>query len=683
MTSSAHSTDKPLTLDNPNLIRELCNGLKASHSSLGRSLDFSMKKSRSDEHSSISMNRKERERQLKAQAEQQKAWDIDGGLQIPTLPTMAPSFTKAADEGVEALGGTKLGRPGYVSVIGLVPTQHTIKCIDDDYELISSFRPYQHDARRAAREAAMREKAAPHPDLLQQLKPSLNWVSPSALVDVGALPLSMFESNKVKDTEMCENSGEDESEQTITCDHPKHIPPIGTYPFTNLGRGGERRRLPGQRMPQLGQYHPRFKVVEPRVTGGHIQPMTQTRSRTAVDESAKESEGGSGATGAAQEGAAATEGEQVEATSAKPQVGSWMFASGTERDGERKSAAPDVFYWPYPDVRSTTKRVICPVRFDIASSHRRRDLQVSGVPAGVYNVTKDLGEGVRDLTMMKTRTGRDSDWISKRDRRVAAASDNLDVDAALAATRPHVKETQLPPRESATQEAERRQQVGKVDTTVSIERDLSFPAPQIAFPEQQKRIRAFEKMVSRDGLPQRDPPGLQLDYTTDPNTVKRRCRSAIIHRRAPGHGDLHDPNPNELGEIPNMKWVKPNHNRTTEFGAGSSRPDHLLPLKDLSYHVEPGYKVVEPRVKGDPMIGTTTNRNQREKITSTKSCGAEVMYDNIDLKDKAKSVPLFEKQITKETQFCGHRIPSERWERNNPKAPGPGYYDVKYSAVEV
>eukprot|EP00796_Vickermania_ingenoplastis_P003975 gene3975-2834_t len=690
-TAEPPKTSKGISIDNPNLIRELCKNIKASHSSLGRSLDCSGGVQK-DESASVSMNRKQREVQLQRQNQQQHAWDVaeTRQLQIPTLPTMAPSFTKAADDGVEALGGTKLGRPGYVSLIGMVPTEQTVKCIDDDFELISSFRPYQHDARRAAREAAMREKAAPHPDLLRQLKPTLGGVSPSTLIDVGSLPLYIFDldsnNNGMDGNDAVDEEGEEE--EIITCNHPKHIKPIGTCPFTNLGRGGERRRLPGQRQPVLGQYHPRFKVVEHRVTGGYIHGTETTKRREPKVEEDEETV----PEPAVGEVPHVTESVMMESVAAasdfssevdnKKQVGSWMFASKSERNPVGLSHAPDVFYWPYPDVRSTSKRVICPVRFDIETSRRRRDLQVSGVPAGVYKVTKELGEGVRDLAMMSTKTGRDNHWVGKKDLRCQAPSDNLKVDEARAATCPHVMETVLPPRIDPATEAERHQAAEKTDRTVSIERDLNFPKSNIGVPEKLQHVRAFEKMVSRDGLPERAPEGLQLDYNANPDLTKQRARSATIHRRAPGHGSLHNPHPNELGEIPNLKWVKPNHARTTEFGAGSSRPDHLLPLKDLTYHVEPGYPHVEPRVRGNPMIGTTITRNQREKVTSTKSCGAEVMYDNIDIKDKPKLVPRFEKQITKETQFCGHRIPSERWERNNPKAPGPGFYNVKYTAVE-
>lgn len=696
-------------IDNKNLINDLWKSAKPSYSVLGRSLDYSTENAadKGDAPSVASfgaaLNRKERERLLKRQAAQQKEWGVASEtphLLIPTLPTMAPSFTKAADEGVEALGGTKMGRPGYVSLISLVPTAQTVKCIEDDFELISSFRPYQHDARRAAKEAAVRENAAPHPDLLSQLRPIFQGVSPSALIDVGALPLHIFEDGK-----KCGNNGEsdiaikdnDGKESNKEASHPQSMPSKGTYPFVNQGRGVVRPRLPGHRTPVLGQYHPRFKVAEPRVTHGYISPQASVQPRKAEQKEEQEvpnlgtellpeaslhfAESLMG------ESLARSLGDYDEKSDRQAETGSWMFTSKSQRQVERVSAAPDKMYWPFPDVRSTTKRVVCPVSFKVKTSHRRRDLQVSGVPAGVYNVTKDMGDGVHDLVMMATTTGRENHWYGKKDAAAvqAASNDLLQVDSALAAIRPHVMETKLPPRieESTSSARDSQHEKGKVlAATVSIEKDPNFPKSYVGAGEKLHQVRSFEKMVSSEGLPHPKPLGLHLDYIVNYDLEKPRKKSVHIHPRAPGHGSLHQPHPTELGEIPNLKWVRPNHDRTTEFGAGSARPSHLLPLKDLTYHVEPGYPYVEPRVRGNPMIGTTINRAQREKIFSSKPNGAEVMYDNLDLKDKVKKVPRFEKQITKETQFCGHNIQSERWQRNNPRAPGPGYYDVKYTLVE-
>lgn len=698
-----------VAIDNKNLINDLWKSAKPSYSTLGRSLDFSRENvgDKEDVPRAVSfgasLNRKERDRLLKRLAAQQKEWgaaDEAPQLHIPTLPTMAPSFTKAADEGVEALGGTKMGRPGYVSLIGLVPTSQTVKCIEDNFELISSFRPYQHDARRAAKEAAVRENAAPHPDLLSQLRPIFQGICPAALIDVGALPLYIFEDqNKAakQDDESALLKDEDEEgkESLIQVYHPKSSPPDGTYPFINQGRGVIRPRLPGRRSPVLGQYHPHFTVVEPRITHGYIAPVASVNAKKAVSEEVLEvphftevlppepsvhlAESVMG------ESMVRSSGGDDERSIRRVDPGSWVFNSRTERRVERVSAAPDKMYWPYPDVRSTSKRVVCPVNFKVRTSHRRRDLHVSGVPAGVYNVTRNMGEGVHDLAMMATTTGRDNHWYGRKDPTCANASSNdtLDVETALKAIRPHVMETKLPARvEFPSSEQGQEEKKNLVASNVSKEENPYFSKSYVGSGEKLHQVRAFDKMVSCEGLSQPKPLGLQLDYAVNYDLEKPRKRAVEIHPRAPGHGSLHQPHPTELGEIPNLKWVKPKNNRTTEFGVGSARPDHLLPLKDLTYHVEPGYPYVEPRVRGNPMIGTTINRSQREKISSCKPNGAEVMYDNLDIKPKVKNVSLFEKQITKETQFCGHNIQSERWLRNNPRAPGPGYYDVKYTQVE-
>lgn len=709
MTTTSRTKAKSGGIHNPNLLDDLRKEMNPSYSSLGKSLDFSRgaHKEESDADAVIGgaavqsygagMSRKERERQLQRQSNQQKAWDVaeTKELQIPTLPTMAPSFTKAADEGVEALGGTKLGRPGYVSVIGLVPTVETVQCIEDDFELISSFRPYQHDARRAAREAAMREKAAPHPDLLSHFRPTLAGVSPMTLIDVGALPLHIFDVNnrgEAEEGELGDGEAAAEVESLLRVEHMKHIPPEGTYPFINQGRGKIRKRLPGQRQPVLGQYFPRFKEVERRVTHGYMKPLAETLPRrvqpedspllTPVQEKDTRPESVAHYAESVADSFGRPGGNISLTTDVKGPVGSWMFASNTYRQPELQTAAPDVYYWPYPDIRSTTKRAVCQVNFKECNSHRRRDLQVSGVPAGVYDVVQDVGANMRDLTQMATKTGRENHWFTKSDLRVHPSSVELDVDEALKATRPHVAAALLPPREVPPTPSEAKTKAGKTDNTVSIERDPNFPATNIGTAEKLNHVRAFEHMISRDGLPQFISPAVQLNYDPNHSIVERRGRSAHIHRRAPAHGTLHNPHPTEIGETPNLKWVKPNHGRTTEFGVGTVRPHNLLPFRDLSYNVEPCYPHVEPRVCGNPMIGTTTNRNQREKLSSTRGCGAEKMYDGVGFKDKVKLVPLFEKQITKETQFCGPRIPSERWERKNPKAPGPGFYDVKYTLVE-
>lgn len=77
------------------------------------------------------------------------------------------------------------------------------------------------------------------------------------------------------------------------------------------------------------------------------------------------------------------------------------------------------------------------------------------------------------------------------------------------------------------------------------------------------------------------------------------------------------------------------------------------------------------------MIGLHLTRDQRASVAAINHCGADVQYDvplptqilsstapsstsfsAYVVQDKPKLIPMFDKQITKETQFCGHRIPS-------------------------
>ncbi|EPY36648.1 hypothetical protein STCU_00476 [Strigomonas culicis] len=85
------------------------------------------------------------------------------------------------------------------------------------------------------------------------------------------------------------------------------------------------------------------------------------------------------------------------------------------------------------------------------------------------------------------------------------------------------------------------------------------------------------------------------------------------------------------------------------------------------------------------MIGTTVSREARARVgPRVAGDGPDVMYDVAGLpKQHALQVPDFDKQITKETQFAGHRVQSERWLAKNPTAPSPGHYDINYSQVEI
>lgn len=117
-------------------------------------------------------------------------------------------------------------------------------------------------------------------------------------------------------------------------------------------------------------------------------------------------------------------------------------------------------------------------------------------------------------------------------------------------------------------------------------------------------------------------------YNVRRTLIDKKLHSGIIHPGAPGHAPLHNAGGaglhTELGDIPNLKWVKPNVSHTTSFGACSSRPTHLLPLHDLSYDTDRCYAVIDPHVKGDPMIGLHLTREQRANVAAINHAGAGV-----------------------------------------------------------
>lgn len=693
-------------LEDPKLLSTLVSQAKSSHSAMGRSIDNAMAHSKLGggvEPSAISRNRLERERQLQLQCDYQEAWEAAAAhaLHIPTLATMAPSFTKAADEGVEALGGTRMEGPGYTSVISLVPTTTSVQCIEDDFELLSSFRPYKHDALHAARQTELRHISSPHPDLLRQLEPTLAAVCPSHLVDMKALPEDLLGSGAAPaPSDQDVGVGDGANDAAV-----RRGPRGGTYPFVCQGRDPLRRHLPGVRQPCLGQYHVRLNEVESRVTGGYIQPPAAPAPVRAAHEEPRGSTQRTDSVLAASSVCATLYDIVSNIGGSVPEVnlqqlkpgenakGSSMFLSEVERNLTRPTAAPDTSYWPYPDVRSTTARVKNGVTFDRPQNSRRREQPVSGIPTGAYDVRQDIANIPQRTVRMATTTSRDAHWFGKKKPLGVDSADCVDLHAALQATRPNVKVAFLQPRVDPKTPAaygglgmgSRLGTAGGDDEghTVSIERDLNFPPPMIGTADSLRRVRQFGSMVGREQSRPNTNVTRNLDYSPEVHLTEERSRAASIHPRAPGHGSLHNPNPNEIGEVPNLKWVKRRTQHAAHFGASSVRPHHVLPFRDLVYHPEPGLRLIEPRVRGNPMLGSVVSRQHRDKVFATAGCGAQVLYGNVDIPSRVKSVPLFVKQITKETQFCGHRIQSERWERNNPKAPGPGYYTVNYSQVEV
>lgn len=726
-------------------------------------------------------------------------------LQVPTLPTVTPSFTKAADEGVEVLGGTRMQAPGYTTMVGLVPTADTVQCIDDDYELISSMRPYRYDDRRAARQHALRRVSAPpHPDLLRQLEPTLAAVCPTDLVDVDSLPLEYLLNAMRAGCGNDEDDGEEGDGSEEGYDHVNENddgdgdvndkdtggPRDGTYPFVCQGRPtlGGRRRLPGNRQAQLGQYNPRYGVVDPRVTGGYMKPVGTAAPLTrAALNAAAAGDGGSNATGGAGGGEHGGEGSWSSAgsvasndgrvrsttmrgtvpsrsglfgqtnhsrasrlggTLAQPKQpeageedsnaphlkpgenikGSSMFLSKTERKMTRGTAAPNVMYWPYPDARSTVKRILCTVQYNVPQTYRRRDPPVSGVPSAVYEVCNDIANMPQKRVVMATTTGRDAHWYGKkwgteratqkeRQHNIANSADGADPDAALRATRPKERCATLPPRTTDTllDSTRRRQEEQLRANTVSVEMNLAYPPSLIGGADKLTRIRTFDHTTARstrglhNAAVSHDAPLRPLSgpYDDGSRTIetalaltRRQAPSVHIHGGAPGHGPVHTTTTHtELGETPNLRLVKPTTERATTFGPGASYTaaggsvgggggggdrNPAPAARDLSYDCTRGFAVVEPRVRGDPAIGSVTSRQQRDGVFATHGCGPShvLSYDGLEMPDKVKSVQRFETQITKETQFVGHRIQSERWNRKNPKAPGPGFYNVSYKAVD-
>lgn len=835
--SAGHRGGGGSTLDDPNLLSGLVKSAKSAHSTLGRALDTNLSHQRFGgaemEPSALTMNKRERERQVHLQramqatcrdthlratgprsgdstavaateakksataaasapssatpktAAAQRASSAGASqLFIPALPTMAPSMTAAADDGTEALGGTRIGGDdrGYVTLIGAVPTYNTTRLIEDNYELVSSFRAYRTDALRTEQETALRDVSAPHPDLLQQLAPLVQasaqpplqanaaaGVYQHLLVDQETLPYSLRQrfaaAQAAQDAaaaaadaeggDRAEGAASPAAATAAATQVPKSAAERRTYSFTCQGRPGitgapycgpvggadvkraspaARRRQVGRRQPCLGQYHLRYSVVEPRVIGGYVQPQATSPRQASLASQQQQQQQAAGADGDATTDYDGTmrpqsvAGENASvfgqtqrddlfgATNARPAdsgesgerggsnkhgrniKGSSMFISESLREVKHGTAAPDVVYWPYPDVRSTTKRVPCLVQLDNPTTHRRREPLVSGVPASVYEVCGDIAANQPRNVVMDRTTGRASHWIGRAATDVPG--EPLDVDESLRATRPKERVTTLPPRTAADGASggaaaasfDLARARAAVDTSVSVERDLAFPRSFIGNAEQVARVRDFGKVRSRadrEAVARRNQgsgagngvlPGAAeeaLEWT------EARSRSALIHLRAPGHQELHVHNTTELGNVPSLALTKPRAGCTTDLGKGQPRPVHLLPLRDLTYDAAPGYALTGPRVKGTPAIGRTVSRAQVRARVPDEGCGAKVMYNPTDyLRPPVKSVPNFETQITKEYEFRGHRVQSERYLRLFPSAPGPGHYTVNYSQVE-
>ncbi|ORC92826.1 uncharacterized protein TM35_000021520 [Trypanosoma theileri] len=732
-------------VDDPKTLRRIMAAAQPSQSHVGRMMDASRAHAHMITGSPLktySAARKERDRMLLLQREQQAAWDVAAQrkLLLPELRTLAPSFTKTADEGHRDLGGTKIGGAGYNTIVGMIPTIETIKQIADDDELISSFRPYRIDALRAARLAEAAKESAPHPDDTRQLEPTLCALAANRLIDVAAIPddvardhwtaASVFAATNIMDETMVTTQPSTQPAETI-CPlsarslhlddgtSEKQSPPTGTSSFLTTERFKTPRKLPGVRQPDIGFYHVRYTQVEPRVVGGYMEARESAapqKSRASSTENEKSVERDTdsqktpphGATmvmeGTKDNNFMATTFKSLSATrgavpipdtaaptpapeSSTPRKttpgvqGSSMFLSKTPRSlPSTCSAAKDLDYFPYADVRSTVKRTPCPVKFDVTLNERRHECMSSNATVGMYNLAGDISQHPHRVVCMDRESSRAAHWLNKPPP-YQQSPEFVSVDDALNLVRPRTRVVWMAPQVSLDEQQRQQQQsIQKApNTTVSIECDPNFPRRLFDHCEA-KKIPRFATMMGRPITTLQRVPEAPMEVEL--KHVEKSIPAVSIHPTAPGHAPLHNPHPTEIGEIPNLKWVKPRRDRTTDFGNPySTLPPPTLPrAHDLSYDTSKR-ALVEPRLTGNPMMETQVSREKRAKIFATSGCGAPVVYD-VNQQQPSKLVPVFEKQITKETQFCGHRLQSERWQRKNPRAPGPGHYDVSYRLVE-
>ncbi|RNC45274.1 hypothetical protein TcCL_NonESM04955 [Trypanosoma cruzi] len=705
-------------IDDPTALRRIISAAQPCQSHVGRMMDASRAHAHifaGIEKKSHSVAKKERDRQLQLQREYQTAWEVAAvrSLQLPALRTLAPSFTKTADEGSADMGGTVIGGAGYNTIIGMVPTADTVRRIADDDELISSFRPYRIDALRAARQAAATEDSAPHPDDARHLEPTLRTLSTKHLVDAAAISdeiaqkywatASAFLDAGVPeegDLAACSRAVSlAEAQQPACTNASRRVASKGTSSFLTTDRFKTSSGIPGVRQPDIGHYHLRYSQVEPRVVGGYMSPIEYAapQKRQQEEVSSGTPEGlvepqkssvsvtlvmaestktfGVSTVAYKEQRATPIDTTTFSPTRSPPEVkGSHMFISKTARASPALcSPAKDLQYYPYADVRSTVKRSRCPVKFDVKLTERRHECMATSATVGMYNVATDISSHPHRLVCMDRDTGREGHWLNKPPA-YQSVPEYIDVTNALNMVRPRRRVVTMAAQVPEDGHDERPK---APDNTVSIERDLNFPK-SIFDQCEARRVRRFSTMVGRStSAPLKS---CEAPENVEFTQVTARTPCAIIHAKAPGHAPLHRPNPTEIGEVPNLRWVKPRTERTVDFGVVSTVSLPPLITKDLWYDTS-NRKLVESRVKGNPMIETQVSREKRAKIFSTAGCGAHTVY-NIDLPRRGKSVPVFEKQITKETQFCGHRLQSERWQRKYPRAPGPGHYNVSYRLVE-
>lgn len=693
-------------LDDVQMLNRIVTTIQPSLSRVGCSIDKSDAFLR---RAGISQNvqsvgKKERERLLQLQRESQKAWDVaaEFRLVLPELRTMAPSCTKAAADVNNDLGGTIIEGAGYNTIVDMVPTAETIKHIADNDELISSFRPYRIDALRTARMAQKTTENAPHPDDARQLETTLFMLPANRLIDADAVSdavgrehwttASEFNAAILPEAQLSATAnGMGATTLSGRAKSPRETGRSVSPSFKRAKRFHDGSSLPGVWHPELGHYHLRFSQVEPRVTGGYIAPP---RTRTVKEEEQPEELSLSrpktvfDCQTPSIHGAESVRDFAVSVTYrvsepafvvrerlAPANTGSYFFTSKTPRSvASARSAAADLDYFPYADVRSTVKRVRCPAKFAFTVTERKREAVAAAAAVGMYDVGGDIAHNPHRIVAMDRESTREKHWLNKVPP-YRAVPDVADVDNALNAVRRRTRNVLMAPRLSTEEQLEKQQRMKNVDRSVSIERDTSFPRGMFDRCDA-PRVRQFSRMKGRSSFaPTSVAPEAPENVNLAP--VTKRSVAVYINPKAPGHTPLHQPNPAEIGEVPNYKWVKPTTERAAKINGSSRPPATWQVMHDLCYDTS-NRRLVEPRVVGNPMIETHVSREKRARLFNTGGCGAQAVY-NVDIPYKCKSVPLFERQITKETQFCGHRLQSERWERKNPRAPGPGHYNVSYN----
>jgi hypothetical protein len=249
----------------------------------------------------------------------------------------------------------------------------------------------------------------------------------------------------------------------------------------------------------------------------------------------------------------------------------------------------------------------------------------------------------------------------------------FDVNAALNATRPTAQpgmvpcfERQASPRKapwetSATAASPSDSGGDSGDSNYYLQRRVQGPMPfEKHSPHQQQTFHYV-------------PAVYDVEYTS----VEHSPRSAKIHASAPGHKDLHTESMTEIGPAPSLALVRGNTVQNVDMAKQPARREPPSTIHDLEY---PNVKnPFERRVIGDPMIASSLTRAKREKVLSSGQQGTTDLvytYQLPSTSGTAGGVADFAKQVHREDMFAGHLSTSWSYQKNHPKAPGPGTYDA-------